>query len=352
MGPGKPFVLLLLLASGTQAALQPPPTTPSIVPPKALPIVPLDQQTQAELNRQGLMLATQFLMLTEAAGKTGSNSTFLRPLMSPAYQIVRADGSRETPDTYTAPTIDSYKVSDAIATAPDPNVLVVRYYVSANETLHGRQLNTSRRPRMTVFARSEAGGGGPEDTSWRLVSHAGFNEPTELECDRGDSNPGAPPEGPAAELGMAVMQGWIYSVANGLGLNASNYNIQVQFANGSGFATKKELAPIKPMAIESVTHLKATRAGRLLVLSYNAITKVAKYGRPHLTVFLEDGGPLAGNWSMIAQSNFNSPKLPPTDPQCAGVLRSAAAAPRGGGAPLWVLCTAAALALAWVPVFP
>lgn len=59
--------------------------------------MPLDHQTQAQLNQQGLMLATQFLMLTEAAGKTGTNSTFLRPLMSPAYQIVRADGSIETP---------------------------------------------------------------------------------------------------------------------------------------------------------------------------------------------------------------------------------------------------------------
>lgn len=55
------------------------------------------------------------------------------------------------------------------------------------------------------------------------------------------------------------------------------------------------------MPIDSVTHLKATRAGRLLVVSYNAITKAAKYPRPHVTVFLEDGGPLAGNWSIIAQ---------------------------------------------------
>lgn len=50
-----------------------------------------------ELQKEGALLASQFLVLTEAAGKSGGDSTFLKPLMTAAYQIVRADGSRETP---------------------------------------------------------------------------------------------------------------------------------------------------------------------------------------------------------------------------------------------------------------
>lgn len=73
-------------------------------------------------------------------------------------------------DTYTSPKITSYKVTDAIATAPDPNVLVVRYNVTANETLHGLQLVSGARPRLTVFVRGEPGG--TDDTSWKLLRWA------------------------------------------------------------------------------------------------------------------------------------------------------------------------------------
>jgi hypothetical protein len=88
------------------------------------------------------------------------------------------------------------------------------------------------------------------------------------------------------------------AVRDGRQLDTINNEIQVQFANGSGFARRKEIAPIKPMPIDGYTRLIATRSGRLLVLSYYATSRIATRGRPHLTVFLEDGGPLAGNWSM------------------------------------------------------
>lgn len=39
----------------------------------------------------------RYLLLTEAAGKSGGEANFLKPLMSPAYQVLRADGVRETP---------------------------------------------------------------------------------------------------------------------------------------------------------------------------------------------------------------------------------------------------------------
>jgi hypothetical protein len=73
--------------------------------------------------------------------------------------------------TYTPPDLVSYEVSGAVATQPAPGVMVVRYYVVANETLHGRQLSAARRPRLTVFARG-AVGGTEGDSGWRLVRWA------------------------------------------------------------------------------------------------------------------------------------------------------------------------------------
>lgn len=139
-----------------------------------------------------------------------------------------------------------------------------------------------------------------------------------MECDKGGPIVPIPPSGDAVDLAEEVLHDWIAHVANGTGIDVVNHQIQVQFANGSGYTGYYQLKPITPMPIDGTSHLVATRAGRLLVLSYNATTPLDRRGRPHLTVFLEDGGPLAGNWSMISQSNFNSPKLPPTAPACAG----------------------------------
>lgn len=56
-----------------------------------------DAAAQARDEEEGKMLVEQYLLLTEAAGKGSGDSLFLKPLMAPAYQILRADGSRETP---------------------------------------------------------------------------------------------------------------------------------------------------------------------------------------------------------------------------------------------------------------
>ncbi|GBF94758.1 hypothetical protein Rsub_07641 [Raphidocelis subcapitata] len=312
-------------AAAAPAAALPPSPPRAAAPPKQ----PSPAPSAPSLKDLAETLVTQNLMMTEAAGRSGSGGAFLRQLMSPAYQVLRADGIRETQasggrrSTYTAPEIVSYTVSNVTPTAPTPDMLVVRYITTVNETIHGRALNASRRPRLTVFARG-ADGGTPGDMQWRLVSQANFNEPAVFECDKGDPVP-SPPSGPAAELGAAALRDWSAFVANNTPVLASNPQIQVQWANGSGFTTSKELENVPAMPIDAWSNLVATRAGRLLVLSYNATTRVAKLGRPHLTVMLEDGGPLAGNWSLIAQANFLRPKLPRDDPRCA---RSAGGAAR------------------------
>jgi hypothetical protein len=154
-----------------------------------------------------------------------------------------------------------------------------------------------------------------------------------------------------------VLEDWGAMVRAGTPLPASNPQIQVQMANGSAFTTKKELEHITPQRVDGFFNLVATRAGRL-VLTYNATTPTAKRGRPHLSVYLEDGGPLAGNWSLLAQSNFNAPKLSPDDPKCAKARAAAGAAtPRwrgpgaggAGAAAQAAACALGALLLARLP---
>jgi hypothetical protein len=78
----------------TVAPRAPPPARQAPPPPPARAARPEPPRTLQELAR---LLVLQNLQLTEAAGKSGGDSNFLKPLMSPAYQVLRADGIRETP---------------------------------------------------------------------------------------------------------------------------------------------------------------------------------------------------------------------------------------------------------------
>jgi len=172
-----------------------------------------------------------------------------------------------------------------------------------------------------------------------------------MECERPPGTAPPPPStGPAAGLGDHILKDWGDMVARlGVPLPAVNPQAQVQWANGSAYTTSRELEGVPAMPVQGYTHLIATRSGRLLVMSYNATVQASKRGRPHLTVYLQDGGPLAGDWSMIAQANFLYPKLLSTDPQCAhrsGNSAGAEGALRRGGGRLVAWLSAAAAVVA------
>jgi|GraSoiStandDraft_43_1057313.scaffolds.fasta_scaffold369768_1 hypothetical protein len=93
----------------------------------------------------------------------------LRALLSPAFQVQRADGSRIGKAAYLRhlSTIRSFKIRN-LTTTSNGSVLVDTYEVSADEVVNGKLLQTAYAPRLSVFIHA---------TGWQLAAHANFNAP-------------------------------------------------------------------------------------------------------------------------------------------------------------------------------
>lgn len=96
----------------------------------------------------------------------------LGAFLSPAFQIQRADGSRENKAHYLAnpPDVLSYRLRGLVVTTAR-GVVVVTYRASTIELVGGKRQRSAFAPRISAFVRGAAG--------WKLVSHANFN-PTRL----------------------------------------------------------------------------------------------------------------------------------------------------------------------------
>jgi hypothetical protein len=92
----------------------------------------------------------------------------LRAFLSPAFQIQRADGSRETKAHYLRhlPDVLSYRIRKQVETTTR-GVVVVTYLASTTELVHGKRVKSAFAPRISTFVRGARG--------WQLVSHANFN---------------------------------------------------------------------------------------------------------------------------------------------------------------------------------
>ena len=100
---------------------------------------------------------------------TKHDVTGLRVLLSPAFQVQRADGSRLGRAAFLRhlPTIRSFKIRKLVTTT-NGSVLVDTYEVAANEVVNGKPLQTGYAPRLSVFVHAKG---------WQLVAHANFNAP-------------------------------------------------------------------------------------------------------------------------------------------------------------------------------
>jgi hypothetical protein len=96
--------------------------------------------------------------------------TELQTFMSPAFQIVRANGSRATKSEYLAskPDEQSFQLSRMFATRSG-SVLVANYVVKEKAVIDGVPYSTDPAPRLTVFTRSD------KSAPWQILSTANFN---------------------------------------------------------------------------------------------------------------------------------------------------------------------------------
>lgn len=89
----------------------------------------------------------------------------IRAILSPDFQILRADGSGYTLEDYLAsdlPTIKGQPVIEDLVATSFSNTMVTRYFITVDETLDGKTVE-ARAPRMTVFQRING--------NWLVAAH-------------------------------------------------------------------------------------------------------------------------------------------------------------------------------------
>jgi len=108
-------------------------------------------------------LVNRFFTLLEHKDHAG-----LQRLLSPAFQVQRADGSGAGKKEYLAnlATITKFQITKLTATHSG-GVLVVRYLAEVTGLVNGKPYTPGPAPRLSVFDRTRKG--------WQLVAHANFN---------------------------------------------------------------------------------------------------------------------------------------------------------------------------------
>ncbi len=98
----------------------------------------------------------------------------LRPFLSPAFQVQRANGSGQNRNQYLAAFADSTTVVSDFALSKlrvtrAGGVLVARYVSQTTQMISGTEYATAPAPRIATFVQTPTG--------WRMTSNANFNAP-------------------------------------------------------------------------------------------------------------------------------------------------------------------------------
>jgi hypothetical protein len=108
-------------------------------------------------------LILRFFVLLERKNRAG-----LERLLSPAFQVQRADGSASGKAAYLAhlPTVIKFYIWNLVATQTG-GTLVVRYLARVEGRVNGKPYTPRPAPRLSVFAWN--------GRRWQLAAHANFN---------------------------------------------------------------------------------------------------------------------------------------------------------------------------------
>jgi len=101
---------------------------------------------------------------------TDKDTSALNEVLSPAFLLVRADGSSATKEQYLAnpATITSFELTDFAVTEAG-NVMVARFSGTTAETINGVEFASEPAPRFSVMVND----GG----SWQIIGQVNFNSP-------------------------------------------------------------------------------------------------------------------------------------------------------------------------------
>lgn len=151
--------LVLVLSAALFAA-----PTAAAAPGAVSASVPASKASDTALGKR---LVNSFFAALQA-----KDTAALNALLSPAFQVARADGSTSTKAQYLKdlPKVEQYALDDFLVTRAGSE-LVVRYSATTSETINGQVLSKDPALRLSVFVKNTKSG------AWRLVAHANFNSP-------------------------------------------------------------------------------------------------------------------------------------------------------------------------------
>ncbi len=94
----------------------------------------------------------------------------LRNFLSPAFQVQRGDGLRQTKSELlrNPPRLGSYTIR-RMRVSSDANTVVVTFEIAINEVINGKPFRTAYAARLATFASI--------NKAWRLIGWANFNAP-------------------------------------------------------------------------------------------------------------------------------------------------------------------------------
>lgn len=136
-----------------------PPAPATAAPPLSDPASPEDAATAERVQNEFF-----------AALQSG-NADALAALLSPAFQLVRADGSYADREQYLAnpATVNSFALSDFAVTSQG-DVLVARFLGQTSEVINGVEYNREPAPRFAVMKR--------DGDTWKIAAQVNFNAPS------------------------------------------------------------------------------------------------------------------------------------------------------------------------------
>ena len=257
----------------------------------------------SQYNAQGEAAADEFFSLLQRQDKAG-----LEAFLSPAFQVVRTDGSASNKTEYLAdpPKVSAYEISD-VDTTVDGNIMVVRYTVTTKETIDQQLYFEDPRPRLSVFVKV--------GDSWQLIGHANLNAPTGATPDAtpaplpSASNPASAAD---TEIAVATQNAFFAALQDGDKVALDQLlSPAFQLVRSDGSTADKAEYMANPATMNSfeLTDFVVSRDGDVIVARFNGTTGEIINGQqyngspaPRFAVMVKEGD----TWRIVGQVNFNT----------------------------------------------
>lgn len=236
----------------------------------------------------------------------------LDAFLSPAFQVVRIDGSSANKEQYLANPADvgAYQLDDFTVTAANDGVLVARYTVTTSERIDQQLYNEDPRQRLSVFV--------PGDSGLQIIAHANLNTPNnDAETPPASDQESVPPATAAptedTEIAEDTQNAFFQALRDGDAAALDQIlspAFQLVRADGSALTKSEYLANPATMKSFELSDFVTTREGDIIVAEFMGATdevidgqEFARAPAARFAVMQKDGD----TWRIIAQVNFNAP---------------------------------------------